>query len=120
MGENGYDPAAGYDGPADYNASAAYGTAYGYDNTAGHEVAPAYTEPERAETQAPYVNRQQEEDGYENYLSQEYDGQISLVVPEEHPVEKQITGQMNIEDIMREWERMKRENEEKRPHARQE
>ena len=114
MGENGYDPAAGYDGPADYNASAAYGTAYGYDNTAGHEAAPAYTEPERAETQAPYVNRQQEEDGYENYLSQEYDGQISLVVPEEHPVEKQITGQMNIEDIMREWERMKRENEEKR------
>ena len=50
---------------------------------------------------------------YDNYLSQEYDGQISMVVPEGHPVEKQITGQMNIEDIMREWEKMKRENEEK-------
>ena len=29
-------------------------------------------------------------------------------------MEKQITGQLNITDIMAEWERMKRENEEKR------
>ena len=47
-------------------------------------------------------------------LSQEYDGQISLVVPEEERVEKQITGQMSIEDILAEWERMKKDNEEKR------
>lgn len=47
-------------------------------------------------------------------LSQEYDGQISLVVPEEEKVEKQITGQMSIEDILAEWERMKKDNEEKR------
>lgn len=47
-------------------------------------------------------------------LSQEYDGQISLVVPEEDRVEKQITGQMSIEDILGEWERMKKDNEEKR------
>lgn len=47
-------------------------------------------------------------------LSQESDGQISLVVPEKESIEKQITGQMSIEDILTEWERMKKENEEKR------
>ncbi len=52
--------------------------------------------------------------GYDDILSQEYDGQISLVVPEAEKVEKQITGQLSIEDIMAEWERMKQENERKR------
>ena len=52
--------------------------------------------------------------GFEQMLSQEYDGQISLVIPSRNKVEKQITGQLNITDIMAEWERMKRENEEKR------
>ncbi len=47
-------------------------------------------------------------------LSMESDGQISLVVPETEEVEKQITGQMRIEDILAEWERRKRDNEEKR------
>lgn len=47
-------------------------------------------------------------------LSQESDGQISLVVPESEKVEKQITGQMNFEDILDEWEKLKRENEAKR------
>lgn len=47
-------------------------------------------------------------------LSQESDGQISLVVPESETVEKQITGQMNFEEILGEWEKLKRENEAKR------
>ncbi len=47
-------------------------------------------------------------------LSQEPDGQLSLVVPEKENVEKQITGQMNIGDVLAEWERMKKENVEKR------
>lgn len=47
-------------------------------------------------------------------LSQEADGQMSLVLPGEAAVEKQITGQMNIEDILEEWERTKKESEEKR------
>ena len=47
-------------------------------------------------------------------LSQESDGQLSLVMPEAENIEKQITGQMSIEDILVEWERMKKENEEKR------
>lgn len=47
-------------------------------------------------------------------LAQESDGQISLVMPEAESIEKQITGQMNIEDILAEWERKKKENLEKR------
>lgn len=47
-------------------------------------------------------------------LSQEYDGQIRLVVPETEQVEKQITGQLNIIDVMAEWEKIKKVGEEKR------
>ena len=47
-------------------------------------------------------------------LAQESDGQISLVMPEAESIEKQSTGQMNIEDILAEWERKKKENLEKR------
>ncbi len=47
-------------------------------------------------------------------LSMEGDGQISFVLPERDPVEKQITGQISIDDIILEWERLKKENEEKR------
>ena len=47
-------------------------------------------------------------------LAQESDGQISLVMPEAESIEKQITGQMNIEDILAEGERKKKENLEKR------
>lgn len=50
---------------------------------------------------------------YDNLLSQEYDGQISLVVPEAERVEKQITGQLSIEDIMAEWEEMKKTTKQK-------
>ena len=46
-------------------------------------------------------------------LSQGSDGQISLVVEEGTKVEKQITGQMNIEDVLGEWEKTKKEYEEK-------
>lgn len=51
---------------------------------------------------------------YDNVLSQEYDGQISLAIPDEEAIEKQITGQLSIEDIMTEWEEMKKSNEQKR------
>jgi hypothetical protein len=51
---------------------------------------------------------------YDNILSQDYDGQISLVMPEAERVEKQITGQLSIDDIMAEWEEMKKNNEKKR------
>ena len=51
---------------------------------------------------------------YDSFLSQDYDGQISLVVPEAAHVEKQITGQLSIDDIMAEWEEMKRTSQERR------
>lgn len=44
-------------------------------------------------------------------LSQEYDGQISLVVPEQNPVEKQITGQIDIEDYLNDWEDSKKQRD---------
>lgn len=50
----------------------------------------------------------------EEILSQDYDGQISMVVPPQVSVEKQITGQMNIEEVLSEWEKMKKEHEQKR------
>ena len=46
-------------------------------------------------------------------LSQEYDGQIGLVVEEGSKVERQITGQMNIDEVLEEWEKTKKEYEEK-------
>ncbi len=49
--------------------------------------------------------------GFDDMLSQEADGQISLVVPEKEAVEKQITGQMSIQDILLEWEQMKKNKE---------
>lgn len=50
----------------------------------------------------------------EEILSQDYDGQISMVVPPQVSVEKQITGQMNIEEVLSEWEKMKKDHEQKR------
>jgi len=80
--------------------------------TADEEVVPEVVQ-ETAETvlNSGFV---QENSGMDNLLAQEYDGQISLALPEERVVEKQITGQMNIEDVLREWERMKEENARRR------
>lgn len=48
-------------------------------------------------------------DEFKSILAEEYDGQISLIVPDEQPqVEKQITGQLSIEDVLAEWDMMKR------------
>ncbi len=52
---------------------------------------------------------------YDKVLTQEGDGQISLAVPEdEEPVEKQITGQMNLSEFMTDWEETIKNNEQKR------
>ena len=82
----------------------------------GQEAAEqAYAGPETAAVEPPLPEMEEASSqmNYDNYLAQEYDGQISMVVPEEQPVEKQITGQMKLDDIMRSWEKVKRENEEK-------
>ncbi len=46
-------------------------------------------------------------------LAQEPDGQLSLVMPDKPHIEKQITGQLRIADILAEWERRKQESAEK-------
>lgn len=47
-------------------------------------------------------------DTFQEYLAEEYDGQMSLLVPEPKEIETQIDGQMTIEDVMEEWEKTKR------------
>lgn len=74
----------------------------------------AATNPDPAISNAGVIRTFHKPSGYDDMLSQEYDGQISLVMPEEQKIEKQITGQLSIEDVMAEWERIKQENERKR------
>ena len=47
-------------------------------------------------------------ENYDTYLRQETDGQYAMVIQEEPKPEKQITGQLNLEEIMSEWEKVKR------------
>lgn len=49
----------------------------------------------------------QEKVSFDKVLAEENDGQISLYMPEANILEKQITGQMRIEDVLNEWEKMK-------------
>ena len=48
-------------------------------------------------------------ENYDTYLRQETDGQYAMVMQEEKKPEKQITGQLNLEEIMSEWEKVKRD-----------
>lgn len=50
---------------------------------------------------------------YDDILKQDYDGQISMVVPENNTVEDQITGQISIDDIMNRIKQQQRERQEK-------
>ncbi len=50
---------------------------------------------------------------FDNYLSQEYDGQITMAVEPEPEVEKQITGQISIAEYMQNWEDYKKSQQEK-------
>ena len=45
---------------------------------------------------------------FQELLGEEYDGQIHMVVDEHQQVERQITGQITIEEVLEEWERTKR------------
>ncbi|MBR5357526.1 MAG: hypothetical protein IK121_11475 [Lachnospiraceae bacterium] len=50
---------------------------------------------------------------YDDMVSMEGDGQISFNLPEQEMVDKQITGQISIEEVLAEWERMKNASEKK-------
>ncbi|MGN0431182.1 MAG: hypothetical protein ACI4EQ_02385 [Lachnospiraceae bacterium] len=54
---------------------------------------------------------------FDKILGMDYDGQISMVVPEAEQIEKQITGQIRLEDVLIEWEKMKKDSEQKRMEA---
>ena len=45
---------------------------------------------------------------FREYLEEEYDGQMSLSIPETSDVEPQIAGQMTIEQIMSDWQKTAR------------
>ena len=48
-------------------------------------------------------------ENYDTVLMQETDGQYAMVMQEEPRPDKQITGQLSLEEIMREWEKVKRD-----------
>ncbi len=54
---------------------------------------------------------------FDKMLGMDYDGQISMVMPEAEKIEKQITGQICLEDVLVEWEKLKKDSEEKRMEA---
>lgn len=59
-------------------------------------------------------------DSFREYLEEEYDGQMSLFLPETKEVETQIEGQMTIDDVMAEWEKTRRAAEAALQQAEQE
>lgn len=68
---------------------------------------------EQLEERYGHIETDEEIDGslrinFQELLGEEYDGQLSLVMPERAALEKQITGQMNIQDVLEEWERTRR------------
>ena len=69
-------------------------------------------------TKAPIINFfTQQPSKFDNILGMEYDGQLNIVVPDSEQVEKQITGQLQLEDVLLEWEKIKKNNEQKRMEA---
>lgn len=54
---------------------------------------------------------------FDKILGMEYDGQISMLVPDFEKVEKQITGQLRLDDVLVEWEKIKKDSEQKRMEA---
>lgn len=54
---------------------------------------------------------------FDKILGMEYDGQISMLVPDSERIEKQITGQIRLDDVLVEWEKMKKDSEQKRMDA---
>ena len=48
-------------------------------------------------------------ENYDTFLRQETDGQYAMVMQEERKPDKQITGQLSLEEIMSEWEKVKRD-----------
>lgn len=72
----------------------------------------------------PEYETEEEIDGslnlnFQEILEEEYDGQISLALPNGFTSEPQVRGQMTIEDVLAEWEKTKRAAEAAMDDARQ-
>lgn len=81
-------------------------------------------EEEAEEEKYGHIVSDEEIDGslkinFKEMLAEDYDGQISLFVPESGNREPQVNGQMSIEDVLSEWERTKRAAEAAMETARQ-
>ena len=68
---------------------------------------------EQKEEKYGHIETDEEIDGslkinFKEMLAEDSDGQISLYVPKDPMVERQITGQMSIQEVMEEWEKTKR------------
>ena len=84
-----------------------------------------FLEPKAAESQELYQDIESDEDidaslklNFREILAEEYDGQISTALPDAPLVDKQITGQMSIEDVLAEWEKTKKAAESAMEEAR--
>ncbi|MFI3200685.1 MAG: hypothetical protein R3Y54_04040 [Eubacteriales bacterium] len=78
------------------------------------EVAEEYQQQVDVNTQGQFLVKMETSEPYSQILSQELDGQIGLMLPNSEEIERQITGQLNLEEILMEWERIKEENAQKR------
>lgn len=68
---------------------------------------------EEKEEKYGHIETDEEIDGslkinFKELLAEDSDGQISLYVPKDPMVERQITGQMSIQDVLVEWEKTRR------------
>ncbi len=71
--------------------------------------------PEQYTTsQAALTEEQVKKREYDRMLAQELDGQISLSLPDDGTVERQLTGQLHIDEVLKEWESKKQDSANKR------
>ena len=68
---------------------------------------------EQKEEKYGHIETDEEIDGslkinFKEMLAEDSDGHISLYVPKDPMVERQITGQMSIQEVLEEWEKTKR------------
>ena len=61
--------------------------------------------------QTPSARRRPAASGFDNMISQEGDGQLQFVMPDKASVEKQITGQLGISDVLQDWERKRQSDQ---------
>lgn len=89
------------------------GEMYQDENGYFHEASEPVSKKENISALEKEAMKAQPPEPMAKVLTQESDGQLRLVMPESKKLEKQITGQLSIEDIRAEWERMKKESQEK-------